>query len=403
VSRVLCFSCLAVLFAACQSVTSLDKLDIEGTSIRDAAVSGMDAAPPLLDAAIDAMADAQTGAQIDVGPICLVPDGAECDVVSQCGCEPTQHCQARTSLLRATCVEKGSHAPWSRCQSASECPTGQTCDRGSCRSYCAGDSDCEGGRCFAIASSDPDAVSGIEVCWKQCQPGQANACAAGTTCRSVRTPDGSSGAYCVAPSDPCPSEADGVCDDSSGTGQCADGTDSKDCNCTPTLSGASCDPIKQCGCAAGLTCDLQTIETDVSDDNVLTFTGICAKAGNKPLYAECSDAEECARGLTCDLNVRMCVNICASDADCIEGACKRIPHKDDGDVGLCTPRCDRTTNAPCLQGTTCASFDRLWSKFFAKPGDYCWLPVQANCATGNGCDEPQGSGICVAGSDPEDC
>jgi hypothetical protein len=383
---------------ACQSLTSLSDLGFQSTRVDaglDAAVQPMDAAPPPV--------DAEPAIRTDATPACLVAEGAQCDPVKQCGCQPGRHCQTRTSFLRPMCVEPGSNAPWSGCRLERDCPAGQTCDRGSCRSYCQHDADCDHGRCVALAGSGPAADSGIGVCWRQCQAGQKDACASGTACRAVKTPDGQSGSYCVAPDDPCPTEEDGICDDSTGSGKCADGTDRKDCDCTPTLTGSHCDPVGQCGCAKGLTCDLQSLDTDLSDDNVITLSSDCINPGKKALYAECSEPEECALGLTCNLNLHLCVNLCSSDADCVGGGCMLIPNKDDSHLGMCTPHCDRTTNAPCTKGTTCATWNDDWEFTFRTPGDYCALPVQHDCPSGNGCDEPQGSAICAAGTDTKDC
>jgi|GEM_PF-1735229 len=401
---------MLVLTVACQAVTKLDAIEVrEGSqvAIRDAGVDAKaDVAPVSNDAG-----PAHRGDAGDAGDatkpasesLCVLAEGAQCNPVRQCGCEQDEHCQLRTREQRASCVAPGDRPAWSACHDARECPSGQTCDRGSCRPYCAKDEDCEDGACFVTAGVDSSHADDARVCWKRCELDQQDACADGTQCRNLATPAGGVGTYCVAPFDPCPTAEDGRCDEASGTGTCAEGSDRKDCECRPTLPGAPCDPLSQCGCAQGFNCQVQAIDTNLTDDNVLTLTAACVKPGSKNLYDECADASECGLGLSCDLTIRMCVNYCYSKAQCEDGACRRLPNKDDPELGQCTPSCSRETNAPCVSGMTCATFAGTTALTFVdEAGDYCWQPTSA-CPVNGVCDEPGGSGLCVERSDPEDC
>jgi hypothetical protein len=401
---------LSLCLLACQSLTKLDELDVVATPATRVAGATAEAhldggAPPT---AADADAPGSSQAMSEsLESQCVIAEGAQCDLVRQCGCEQGEHCQTRTSQQRPTCVTPGELAPWSACHDARECPRGQTCDRGSCRAYCERNEDCEGGECVDAEGADSSSSDNIRVCWKRCALSKKDECARGTTCRSVETASGTKGTYCVAPFDPCPTTDDGHCDeahnDDVATATCAEGSDRKDCECRPTLPGAPCDPLNQCGCARGLSCQVQALDKDLSEDNVSTLTAVCVKPGTKKLYEECVDGSECGLGLTCDLTTRLCVNYCYSKAQCKDGACKRMRNNDDLELGECTPRCSRSSGAPCVAGTRCATFagSTAWS-YFDEVGDYCWQPTSA-CPQNDVCDEPQGTGICVAGSDPQDC
>jgi hypothetical protein len=381
----------SLLLGSCQVVTKLNRLEVS-ESKADAVQDGMDG----LNA---------TDAEVreDAAALCPIADGAQCNLVRQCGCKPGEHCQARGSDLRSSCFKPGDHAPWSACRDASECPAGQTCDRGSCRSYCGDDSDCEAGSCLPTAGPNAKPNRDVRVCWRNCEPNSIGACANGTACRSTKTPYAKTGTFCVAPYDPCPTLEDGTCDERKGTGSCADGADTKDCQCAPQLSQAVCDPVAQCGCAAGLTCNARVVGVPVSGGAAPTYTAQCDQAGTHKLYAACTRSGECLPGLTCDETLGMCVNQCAVDRDCTEGVCRKLPNQARVALGLCTPICKRATNKPCLANTVCASFDARYDLGFSKPGDYCWRPLHEDCPINNSCDEPQGTALCAAGADEKDC
>lgn len=334
---------------------------------------------------------------------CLIDDGAECNLVSQCGCEAGQHCQALGEAARPTCVKPGSLKPDSACNVTSQCPAGQTCDRGSCRSYCEDDADCEKGSCFPAQAVNGKDLRDVKVCWKACQAGAADGCGRGTACRSFKTPAGNDGTFCVAPFDPCPTVEDGTCDDQSGTKLCADGTDAKDCNCSPKLRDAKCDPIAQCGCAKGSTCEVRSLDKNTSDDNVITLTAICSKAGTHAQDEPCTDEADCAPGLFCHARLHLCSAYCDTDKGCGQAACIPLNNPDDPKLGACMTRCDRATKKPCPDSANCVDFTDMRSGFEKAPGNYCTEVVQQNCPTNGVCDEPQGTGWCAAGTDAADC
>jgi len=373
---------LALLATSCQSTSNLNQVRFD-QSTRDAAV---DASPPK-DAAVRRTPDAAMS--------CKPAPGSQCDLVQQCGCDQGEHCQLSGEDPRPTCVKPGKNAPWSACKAATDCPGGQTCDRGSCRPYCERDSDCDDGRCYPAAAADGQLDPAVKVCWKQCQLDDTKTCANGTACREANTPHAETASFCVAPFDPCPTVEDGTCDEMPGSGTCAQGTDKKDCGCAPKLADAVCDPVAQCGCADGQTC--------VAELSGGVYTAGCRAPGNVLRNAACKNSSECALGLVCDDALRVCVSQCASDEDCQDGACRVVKHSTAAALGHCVPRCDRRSKKPCGAESVCASFDARSDHGFGAPGDYCWKPLQQDCPSNGTCDEPKGSGICAAGSDQADC
>ncbi|HET8935738.1 MAG TPA: hypothetical protein VFN67_19960 [Polyangiales bacterium] len=379
--------------AACQSISKLDKLKFDGgvKSHENAQLPAADVntgdsgpkPPPHKDAAVDA---AQDGGK-DSGPEpCAIADGNECDPFRQCGCEAGNHCQVIGDDQRAKCRPIGTSAAWGACKAASQCPEGQTCDRGSCRPYCKDDKGCEDGSCVPLIAPDGEASKRYNVCWKHCDAKQnPSACADGTSCRPLKTPRGAMGAFCAAAADPCPSVEDGKCDEAKGTGACVDGTDKKDC--CERAEGSACDPVGQCGCPAGSTCFL---DPD-------THKGACSVpiTGQRTQGEHCGAPTECKPGLVCLTGTSdVCTRYCNVNADC--GADNTCFKTTANEIGFCLDRCSRAapTN-DCAEGLVCATLS-------FPPGDFCWKPVDCTMLRRDGkCQEK--TGLCTKGSDPEDC
>lgn len=338
------------------------------------------------------------------GGSCLIDDGADCNLVTQCGCASGEQCQALGEAARPSCVKSksGQVARDSACKVASQCPAGQTCDRGSCREYCASDADCTGGKCVPAGDANGKNIDRVKVCWKACTASDEKACATGTACRSVKTPAGQTGTFCVAPLDPCPTTEDGTCDDQSGTKTCADGTDAKDCNCKPKLRGATCDPLAQCGCARGSTCEAQTLDTNRSDDNTITLTAVCGRAGTNKLNEPCVASDDCQPGLFCHQRFKLCTAYCNTDDGCDAG-CLPLRNPDDSKLGVCLNQCDRASKTPCPEGVSCIVFDKSHGGVSPPNTSICFEPLEMDCPRQGVCDEPQGTGICAAGTDKADC
>lgn len=368
------------LCCACQVVTGLDKLEIVDGGASQSAISDPDARP----------AEVSAGGSDGRGGKCSVPPGAACDLIGQCGCKPDARCQARGPMFVPACYVTGTLEPGSVCESASACPRGQTCDARTCRSYCRDDRDCPDGRCVDVRTTDSRS-RGIRVCAVRCTSGEINPCGPGARCRVV--PPGSD-TYCAAPDDPCMTVEDGICDEARGTGQCAEGTDARDCTCHPELPGASCDPVEQCGCAKGSACAVTQGEAGAQSAECRPWTGDKAQDGR------CELDGECAPGHVCELG-GSCARLCRSDDECGEsGTCAALEVGSRARAGLktCHTRCDREQSG-CAEGLRCAHVDGR----FTVEGDYCVAPV-AQCRTNDGvCDDARGSGLCADGTDVVDC
>jgi len=241
-------------------------------------------------------------------------------------------------------------------------------------------------------------IESLRVCWKRCDPGAAGSCADGTACRELKTPYAMRGSFCVAPFDPCPTIEDGVCDEPQGTGACIAGSDNKDCTCAPALDGAACDPIAQCGCSSEQSC-VPVREPSASNAS----SARCEEYGYKQRYQACAASSDCALGLSCDLELGLCVNACRSDEDCVDGACSKDLGSDKGAIGFCRPACNRRTHAPCGAQSVCARFDDAPARLVSiRAGDFCWVPL-STCPMDGVCDEPDGTRLCKEDSDDRDC
>jgi hypothetical protein len=228
------------------------------------------------------------------------------------------------------------------------------------------------------------------VCWKHCAAAN-NAdnkagCGEGTSCRTLKTPDGKSASFCAAPADPCPTTDNGMCDEPQGTGNCASGTDKKDCCERP--KGFACDLVQQCGCQADATCYLDTA----------TQVGTCSApiAGTRKRGEHCSSPTGCEAGLVCTVSsFNVCTSYCRENADCGPNAGCFITSANP--YGFCVDKCSRGEDtSSCAQDLVCATLP-------IPRGDYCWKPLtDCNALRRDGiCDEA--SGVCAKGTDPEDC
>lgn len=186
--------------------------------------------------------------------------GAQCDLVSQCGCAPGQQCvlaQISPDDFMPSCVDDASGGlPFGICDSDIDCPSGYSCvNPGLCLSYCNTVNDCPDSRpssCDALGDGSGTTLAGVRVCALTCSadsdcasPGQY----CGSTEKCVPRPD--LGEACDALSG-C---LDGLCiveNDSATVGTClaacATGTDC-DSGCCVTLGDGSqiCGEVSECG------------------------------------------------------------------------------------------------------------------------------------------------------------
>ena len=386
-SRLTSVALLCSLLAACQVLTGLTSLELVDADVQSTSGIGKSDAGSGEDAGVD-RSPAADGGRMSCAPL----HGQACDLITQCGCGPDQHCQALGVSQKPRCVDPGALEPGSVCVGSADCPRGQTCDDRVCRAYCKTDADCKGGSCVAAHVSDPKST-GVNVCWTKCQVAKADACGPGARCRSLQPERGSKGNYCAAPADPCPTTDNGRCDDSRGTGECVDGSDRRDCDCRPKLPDATCDLIEQCGCAKGSACFPVAGAQGSYSVTCLEWTG------SKPTGERCEQASECAPGQLCQFG--RCTRLCDSDEQCAQGRCLAVDltSKHDANIRTCYQSCDRTDPNSCSGGTQCAHFDQR----FKVMGDFCIQPSSPCFESDRVCDEPAGSGICAPDTDPVDC
>jgi len=338
-------------------------------------------------------------------PPCLIADGAECNLVAQCGCSEGLHCQARGEQYRPTCVKPGdADNAWGACRAAENCPSGQTCERGICKPYCYTDADCGSGSCVPMVGPDGKPDADVRVCWKSCTLGDADGCGPGTKCRSAEASSDDVGTYCVAPSNPCPTTHDGKCDELGDDRTCAEGTDLEDCNCHPKLLGAICDPVAQCGCDRRSTCNVLRDDSVVAENPLQSvYRAECVGAGERKADESCAETSDCEPGTFCNNEYKACTKFCSVDAGCGDDkhVCAPFPNPDDPTLGYCMIKCDRKTGKPCPLGSVCADFT---SGGYFQAGSYCTRQLSADeCPRNFTCDAPEGTGLCVEGSDRLDC
>ena len=295
-----------------------------------------DAGPP--DAEVDAGSDGGADAEI-----CDYPKGSECDWQAPCGCEENQHCQARGADGKWTCVKKGPKKLGEVCSTADECEEG-TCDQRVCRKYCT--DTCNDGRCLPATVEGDKRSEDVKVCWKSCQAG-TDSCRDGTTCQTLEV-DSTNGAFCLPPANPCPTTEDGTCDEPV---MCAVGTDGVDCSCNKP-EGAECDPVAQCGCPKGKSCEYSSSRKQ--------FTCSMRDPMGLGVGGLCQNAQMCAAGLTCTGGdeVGSCKRYCHSSADCDGDECRQVTTSDGVDIpGFknCTISC--SASKPCPAGNSCAMTD----------------------------------------------
>jgi hypothetical protein len=352
------------LLSACQVISGLDNLGVAHDVPRDASM----------------LSDPDT---------CTTSAGV-CDLVSQCGCPAGQSCQYRG--VEPRCYATGTMPLGAACSTNEQCAPGSGCLDGLCKRYCGSDDDCGNGLCLPISENDKP-LPNVKACLTRCDFVSQAPCAEGSQCAQLnaRAPDqfGVDGTFCFVPLSTC--VADQRCDEPAwGTRVCSEGSDSADCTCKSSVAGATCDLTTQCGCSPGMHCALA--------DVVGTQAGLtCAPDQTSPKQRgePCHDELECAAGYSCWRG--LCEKYCTSDGDCAPGQCIPLgtPAVVSG-VHICTIPCNFAMPTTCAVGSACVH----------APGgrDYCLIPRSPCPYAGDGvCDEPEGTRICVEGSDPMDC
>jgi hypothetical protein len=197
------------------------------------------------------------------------------------------------------------------------------------------------------------------------------------------------GDFCVVPATSC--ATDGRCDEPEwGTRRCASGSDAADCACTPAVDGASCDLVTQCGCSPGSHCALLEVHDARASLGCTPELTPLRKPG-----AACNAESECPAGYSCWRG--LCEKYCTTDGDCPSGQCVTL--RDGAEIAglrVCSVACDFESDSGCQSGTRCVRAPQAAA--------YCLVPRAPCPFVDDGvCDEPQGSRICVKGSDILDC
>ncbi|MBI5500231.1 MAG: hypothetical protein HY907_08315 [Deltaproteobacteria bacterium] len=120
--------------------------------------------------------------------------------------------------------------------------------------------------------------------------------------------------------------------------------------------GGSCDPVLQCGCAAGERCILQ------SETGAPPYTETCFAAGTDTIDTECpAGADNCAPQMQCfgDGTTFNCTMFCYGDTDCPSGRPCQVPPSIEP-LGFCGPAavdCDPFTGTGCTSSENCDIMD----------------------------------------------
>lgn len=339
---------------------------------------------------------------------CVVgaPFMGECDPLQECGCEDGEMCIVRatsegdTVLATTVCVTEGGIEAGQNCSDEVEaCVPGTSCVGNLCKPLCTSDDDCDSdvgpSSCLAIYVGGIE-VPGVRTCQIPCEFDTGKGCAPSSVC--ALTGDNPE---CAVPLTECPASYmdDGVCDESEGTRLCPDGSDPIDCppnpsGCViPSPPAGDCELVSQCGCAADEACII---------DNDSYLPHCAPESGTLARGAQCGGGRgACTAGLIC-LD-RACQPFCHSDADCDDagpmgGRCVNVPDGNSSPltgVRACLIRCDPTGADTCTGGMVCQ--DAVFRAVCRYPSDPC--PWESD----GECDEPEGTRLCVDGTDPADC
>jgi hypothetical protein len=161
--------------------------------------------------------------QASTNLICSVPTGAQCELMSDCGCAGDQTCRVDGTVSgRTACGGVGAVLNFEPCSKESDCARGADCIGGLCKPYCQSDADCFGlpGQCAEIQTVH-GTVQGVRVCGKgalcavpaggACELMSDCGCTGAQTCRVVAAVTGRTECGPIGPMgafEPCSSEAD---------------------------------------------------------------------------------------------------------------------------------------------------------------------------------------------------
>jgi hypothetical protein len=366
----------------------------------------------------------------EVGSCCSIPEGQDCNPVTDCGCDPGWTCALADEQGGTRCrrLSETPVAPYSGCTTTLECPALHSCGSGACKLHCDSVADCdpEGVLCApATTGGDETPVPGFSYCTRGCdlvspqEPGVGlRACGVKSTCNIFFNPlltdcvgegtgvqgsdcevdrDCASGFVCYVQTRVAPfiGSCERWCEPASGS--CGAGLT---CSggatvygrelglCCPTPAGEVCDWATDCGCGPRESCERDG-----------TAPRYCRAVSATPVapYALCTSDEECSARHTCVGD--NCMRRCLQASDCDGGvACIRLSGQDV--EGVCARTCDVIApQAPaagfqrCESGLTCIIAGEVEATYCFRPGT-----IEAggdctdtfDCSTGLICDQ----GVC---------
>jgi len=131
---------------------------------------------------------------------CTSPSGlGPCDTWTQCGCNPGQMCQIRSTNGTTSCYPAGSSPGYSTCANSDSCGAGYDCVGGACQQYCDTAADCptsfdECGEVGTDVGGTFTPIPGFRTCTRTCNPAAPQsgtspfkACGAGLACLQLES------------------------------------------------------------------------------------------------------------------------------------------------------------------------------------------------------------------------
>ncbi len=192
--------------------------------------------------------------------------------------------------------------------------------------------------------------------------------------------------------------------------------------CLPTLPGATCDAVAQCGCAPGKSCGVtavngSTLQLGCVNTGSLASGAACSAdtcvAGNtcvgslcRPFCgkdADCGTNGHCVTATTNDANatpitgLSACFTGCSVGTDCATGCCKPLPSAPNaGNLCLSADACCAQSGASCSASTDCCGHAQDLAVCVSEPagGAICRSTCTQGSDCASGCCAPlQGGGM----------
>jgi hypothetical protein len=159
-------------------------------------------------------------------------------------------------------------------------------------------------------------------------------------------------------------------------------------NCTPPVPGGQCDTFPQCGCGAGLACQVTTLATGSTQ---------CVGAGQGKPYNPCTAPYDCVAGYACVGSA--CKAFCEKDPDCTStgGACIQVQYDDGSGVSKPVPQMKVCTKKCLLQNPSADCGPSLGCYLDTSVNPYRTDCAAAGTATGAGACSSTTTTVCAPG------